>query len=106
VRLQVRTDLKLSEQRGSDGSLRFLGEEFGGVTIGQVVGIDGNGDRATGSMQYEDGVLELRLPQSFVDGAALPLVLDPMIGSEIAIGSSSTYHQHSPDVADDAATDR
>lgn len=103
VRLAVETDLTAAPAVGADGALRFDAGEHGGVTIGKVVGVDANGARAAGSMSYEAGTLELRLPQSFVDSAALPLVLDPFIGTTFA--PSSGWDDSDMDVAYDATED-
>lgn len=56
-----------------------FGDEHGGVVINGVVGIDAEGDRVPGSLSFEGGVLSLRLPAAFVQTAALPLVLDPLL---------------------------
>ncbi|MEM7206165.1 MAG: hypothetical protein AAF628_38285, partial [Planctomycetota bacterium] len=61
----------------------------GGVRIGAITGIDANGERAVGRMIYADGMLELSLPAAFVDRAAMPLVLDPLIGP--VFGTASWY---------------
>ncbi|MFM1871139.1 MAG: hypothetical protein RL398_561 [Planctomycetota bacterium] len=75
----------------------------GGVRFGKVLGIDANGARCDGSIRHQDGGLELRLPGWFVDRAAYPLLLDPLIGTvtEGYPGADTDY----PDVAYDAYTD-
>ncbi len=86
VRLRVSTDLDPVAPHTGDGGLHFVGGDFGGVTLGGVVGLDARGDRVSGSMEFADGHLELRLPSTFVENAALPVVIDPLIGSLIQIG--------------------
>ena len=67
---------------GGDGeSLRWRGPEGGGISLGAVVGIDARGIEVTGSAHLSRGLLELRLPGEFVDAAAYPLTLDPLIGA-------------------------
>ncbi len=96
VRLDLRTDL---EPRGDGRTLDLDYGQLGSVRIGKVVGIDANGVRAEGAVRYEAGTLELSLPREFVDHAALPLVLDPVLGSNITI--QSAYDAESPDIAYD-----
>ncbi|MGE0145619.1 MAG: hypothetical protein AB7I19_20430, partial [Planctomycetota bacterium] len=67
--------------REVDGHTVRFGDEHGSVRIAGVLGIDARGDTARGSLSYDDGVLSLRLPATFVEGAALPLVLDPLIAT-------------------------
>lgn len=77
--------------------------DVGGLTIGGVTGIDANGDRVAGSLHYDRGTLELRLPAAFVDRAALPLTIDPLIGNVFA-AYTSNFNDRDPDVAYDATT--
>ncbi|MCA8948391.1 MAG: hypothetical protein KDE27_02745 [Planctomycetes bacterium] len=104
VRLQVDTEL-LPRPASADGALEFANGEFGGIRIAEVVGIDAAGRRAAGSLRRDGEVVELRLPAAFVDSAALPLVLDPLISTVITVASGSTNHVD-PDVAYDASTQR
>ncbi|MCR9245668.1 MAG: hypothetical protein NXI31_11605 [bacterium] len=102
VRLRVETELEPSALGATDGGLEFRHGDVGGVTLGAVVGIDANGVRAAGKMRFADGELELRLPAAFVDGAALPLELDPLIGTTIQVGGG--YQDLDTDVAANAGT--
>ncbi|MGE0145618.1 MAG: hypothetical protein AB7I19_20435 [Planctomycetota bacterium] len=76
--------------RGVDG-IEFMVPDLGGVTIGAVTGIDATGRRCAGELRVVDGSLEMGLPASFVDTAALPLVLDPLYGArvDITVGGDS-----------------
>lgn len=77
-------------------AVRFFEPGVGGIAIGEVTGIDADGDTVRGTARYRDGVLELRLPAAFVDTAALPVVLDPVVTTlQVAGGSSLVF----PDVA-------
>jgi hypothetical protein len=80
VAVQVATQLALQSQ--GDNAVTF-GNEYGGVRIDTVLGIDALGNTCTGSLSYAGDQLQLRLPAAFVDRAALPLVLDPMLGAVI-----------------------
>ena len=103
VRYELATSLPAP--RAAGGGLELVLPGIGGVRIGDVTGIDANGARADGDVRWVDGGLELSLPASFVDTAAYPLVLDPLIGGVfdvIAVGNDDTE----PDAAYDATTNR
>lgn len=91
VRLAVTTELPLTHI-GNDG-LRFERSDLGGVAIGGVTGIDARGERIAGSIACDGATIELRLPAAFVDHAALPLVLDPQIGTVIAVTNSPADYE-------------
>lgn len=98
VRLAVTTSL---HPIGSE-RLAWRNERGGGVDLGDVVGIDAAGSRCAGRARFVDGGFELSLPASFVERAAYPLELDPLIGaaSEALAGADCDF----PDVAHDAYT--
>jgi hypothetical protein len=99
VRARVATDLAL-QHSGADG-LEFAWPGLGGVAVGAVLGIDARGERAAGSIELRGGELVLALPGAFVDAAAYPLVLDPLIStSTVAFG----FIDHFDDVAYDFST--
>jgi hypothetical protein len=85
------------------GELAWRDERGGGVTLGEVVGIDANGTRVAGSARHVDGGVELRLPAWFVDAAAYPLELDPLISTaqDALPGADCDF----PDIAYDDYTD-
>jgi hypothetical protein len=62
----------------ADGALVWSRRDSGGTRIRGVVGIDADGDRVTGSLRLDGDHVEWVLPAAFVDGARLPLVLDPL----------------------------
>ncbi len=101
VRLAVQTDLPLAHARPD--SVRYELGGIGGVEIGAVVGIDADGRRADGSMTLAGDLLELRLPAAFVDRAALPLELDPLVGAVFA--PATGFDEEDPDVAYDLTND-
>jgi hypothetical protein len=51
------------------------------LSVRGVLGIDAGGRTSAGEVLAEAGRLWLRLPAEFIDNAAYPLVLDPLIGS-------------------------
>ncbi len=97
VAVQVATQLALQTQNGD--AVTF-GNEFGGVRIDTVLGIDALGRTCKGSLSFAGDQLQLRLPAAFVDAAALPLVLDPMLGA--VIPTNATGRNLDPQVAYDA----
>ena len=104
VRGRIDTDLPV---RRAENALEFVVDGVGGVSVGEVLGIDARGRRAVGTMSFAEAggeqTLELRLPADFVANAALPLVLDPMIGSVTEIASQGRYRDL--DIAYDATHD-
>ncbi|MFO1052065.1 MAG: hypothetical protein U1F36_07615 [Planctomycetota bacterium] len=73
--------------------------DFGGVDIHGVFGIDALGNRTEGSLSYEKGSLQLRLPGSFVREAVLPLTVDPMINPTIVSSGWMPFSDLARDVA-------
>lgn len=78
--VQLAVDSTLPQHESGADHVVFAGEH-GGVRIGGVVGIDKNGERVRGTLTSTDGRIELRLPATFVNRAALPLVLDPLVNT-------------------------
>lgn len=101
VRGRMHTDLVVT---ATESGLRLELPGVGGLHIGAVTGIDAHGERVTGGLRWADGMLELSLPGEFVDRAALPLVLDPPIGSFFLV-SAAAANESTPDAAFDASTD-
>lgn len=96
VRLAATTELPLA--RADEHGLRFELPDLGGVRVGAVTGIDAHGRQQPGTITFGDRAIELRLPAVFVDGAALPLVLDPQVGPVFPV-ASSTFDYQNPDIA-------
>lgn len=104
VRGRIRTALPL-HHAGTEG-VRWVLPSGGGVSFGAVTGIDANGRSAAGSLRLCGDELELALPAAFVDAAAYPLVLDPLIGAVIPIGDVAGAPDRVPSVAYDEGTNR
>ena len=100
--LVVRIDITTALVPVRDRRLAWLSPAGGGVTLGEVIGIDATGQRCAGTAHHVDGGLELSLPAWFVDRAIYPLTLDPLIGTavEALAGADCDF----PDVAYDAFT--
>jgi hypothetical protein len=88
VRARVQTELR-AERTASDGSMQFVFPGAGGVEVGQVIGIDANGARATGTLRTDGTSIDFVLPAAFVEHAALPLVLDPLLGTVLVAGGAT-----------------
>lgn len=104
VATRIATELPLAAAH--EGGVRYERADAGGVAFGAVIGIDKNGARATGGLRVVGDVLELSLPAAFVDSAAYPLVLDPMIGTTVTLGNGSPGIDRQPSVAFDETTQR
>jgi hypothetical protein len=104
VRGEIATGLPLAvvDARGA----RFTLPSGDGVAIGAVTGIDANGAKVAGSLRLVGTTLELSLPDAFVDAAAYPLVLDPLLGTVNPIGDVAGEPDRNPSVAFDEATGR
>ncbi len=85
------------------GGLVFELPGVGGVSIGAVTGVAADGATVAGELRAADGVLEMSLPARFVDEAAYPIVLDPVIGTKIGV-QTSAWDDGEPDAAFDATT--
>jgi len=98
VRMAVETNLVPAVE----ATLAWRNARRGGVVLGDVIGIDANGARCTGAARFVDGGFELSLPGSFVDRAAYPLELDPLIATAVEAlpGADCDF----PDVVFDANT--
>ena len=88
VRGRVTTQLAVDRPGVFAKELTFRSPRGDGVAVGAVTGIDADGERVGGTMRFVDSELELVLPAAFVDRAALPLVLDPLIGTAQSTNSS------------------
>ena len=103
VRLRVETDLAPpAAGRFEDGVV--FGAGPAAMRVGAVTGVDAAGRRAAGSLRFDGAALELVLPGAFVDTAALPLVLDPLVGSAFPV-SAGAAADSDPSAAYDASND-
>lgn len=98
VRGRLTTELQVTPHAGG---LQFTLPDVGSCTLGAVTGIDARGRRVAGTIAYHDGVVDYVLPAAFLADAALPLLIDPLLGSTITVANTGTGEQD-PDVAFDA----
>lgn len=100
---EITTDLPLAA--ASDRGLCF--ERDGrGVTFGAVTGVDANGATMPGSLSLRGNRLEMRLPAAFVEHAAYPLIVDPLIGTAFTVGDVPGVDDEAPAIAFDVSTNR
>lgn len=96
VRGAIATDLPLTSASASGLCFERDGH---GVTFGAVTGIDANGVRMSGTLQLRGNTLELTLPAAFVEHAAYPLTVDPLIGSAFTVGNVAGVDDNLPAIA-------
>jgi hypothetical protein len=92
--------------------LEFLSASPGqgsGVFVGAVTGIGADGQRCSGKIRHQDGQVLLSLPGDFVDQAAYPLLLDPLVGPVLTLVNDALFplfDDFRPDLAFDAKSDQ
>lgn len=94
VRGRLHTSLEVVRADPDAGIVFANGLRYGGVT-----GIDADGRSVRGTIRLEGDSLELALPADFVAEAALPLVLDPLVGSVIGPIVRTDFAEGDVDVA-------
>lgn len=83
--------------RANDGGIEFECDE-GAVRYGRAFAIDADGQRRTLASRIDGETLRLVVPAEFVAAAALPLTIDPMIGTAVGAGGY-TLELRSLDIA-------
>lgn len=101
VRFQVTA--AVAAQQAADGALLWRRPGSGGVRMGRVAGFDARGRTCAGSLHSDGGCIELRLPQAFVDAAAWPVTVDPLISTSVE--ALPNQDCDFPDAAYDVYTD-
>jgi hypothetical protein len=103
VRFALGGDAADAGQRRHDGS-----HDFAGIQYGTLVAIDAEGDRTSGDVRLVDGGLAWVVDDAWLDAAAWPVLLDPLIGNSLAVTSAALaepWDDFDPDVAYDATND-
>ncbi len=101
VRGELATELVVSPQ---GPGLRFELPGVGHFDMSGVTGIDARGARVEGTLRWCDGLVELALPQAFVERAALPFVLDPVLGGLFVLGVPQNLTDADPAIAEVGST--
>jgi hypothetical protein len=77
--------------------VELVREGLGGLRVAAPVAFDSSGERVRGSLRLTDDALELVIPAAFVEAAALPLVIDPLIGPTTWIDYTSFFSDSEAD---------
>ncbi len=94
-RIPLATELGAIESKS--GGLRFGREDLGEVHYGDATILDAKNRRVLASSRRVDGAIEIVVPDAFLDRAAFPIVIDPVIQT-FAI-DTGTDDMRNPDVA-------
>lgn len=89
---------------GEHATLAFTAAGLGSVEFGAVTAIDAAGRRQSCAIRWDGAHAEYVVPAAFVDSAAYPLVIDPLVVPGIVVATD--YDEEEPDVAWDASNDR
>lgn len=100
VRIPVSTEL---EPTPKDGGY-FFRNEFGGVHYGAATVLDANGYAQPIETTWQDGALEIKVPETFLAEATWPITIDPLITTSAV--DVWTADLQKPDVAYDLTNDR
>ena len=95
VDVRIETGLAVSTIAGG---LRFA-NAFGHVDYTKAIAIDAKGTELQLDIAWTGGSAHIEIPAAFVEQATLPIVLDPVLNSWFALGSSSPLLQRDSDVA-------
>ncbi|MBL9079097.1 MAG: hypothetical protein JNL08_16455 [Planctomycetes bacterium] len=93
------------EGAANDGSLQFLAAGSG-VSFGAVTGVAADGARVAGATWCDGRTVRLSLPAAFVDAAAYPLVLDPLLGTAFTVADHPSAPDRRPAAAFDVSSGR
>ncbi|MCR9245669.1 MAG: hypothetical protein NXI31_11610 [bacterium] len=99
---RITTELAMTAPATEGVAARFVAEGIGGVAIGDVVGIDRRGRKQAGELSCDGERIRFVLPNEFVDRAAYPLVLDPLVSTARFVETATAVD---PDVAYDETYD-
>ncbi|MEZ6038718.1 MAG: hypothetical protein R3F29_14645 [Planctomycetota bacterium] len=97
----VAVDLAFSSEltgRAIDGGVEFA-NEHGTVTYHHAIATDAAGHSMPLTIDWNGSSVRIEIPAQFVARATLPLVLDPLITSNLGIASTETNLQRMADVA-------
>jgi hypothetical protein len=100
--LEINVDTDLAFEAAPGGGFRFRGD-FGGMSYGTAIVLDGAGRVADVPAVFDGGVIELTVPGSFLAEAVGAVVVDPILGTFATADYDGD--QERPDVAYDRNTD-
>ena len=102
IAVDVRIDSEFAVAQLADG-LRFE-NEFGHVDYTHAVAVDARGVRQPLAIEWTGNGAHMVIPAAFVEQAALPIVLDPVLNYWFHLASGIAVTQHDSDVATIQAT--
>jgi hypothetical protein len=80
--VRMRIESEMEAVPAGPGAVEYVAPGgWGRVGVSEAVAFDAAGRQAPLEIAHEPGVLELRVPASFLAGAALPLTIDPVFRS-------------------------
>lgn len=88
--LQLDVVVTTALQHRIDGDGHAFTGERGGVRYGRAIAIDATGREAAMTTTWTGEVLRLTVPAAFVATAALPLVVDPLVGPIVDVPASAS----------------
>ena len=91
--VRVALDGPLDLVSAREDELRFAAPGGAAIRVSELVAIDARGARVRGTLAWSGGRLELAVPGWFVEEAALPLLVDPLIGNA---GTIATFSRTAP----------
>ncbi|MEX1025591.1 MAG: hypothetical protein WD226_11005 [Planctomycetota bacterium] len=100
-----RLDVSMPFAGQDEGGLRFARAELGSLSLGAVTGVDAAGRTARGELCFDGEYVEYVLPAAFVETAAYPLVVDPLIESASTVSGGSGNEDFRPDAAYELSAD-
>jgi len=77
VRMRVESEMEVVP--AGPGAVDWIAPGWGSVRVSEAVAFDAGGRRAALELVHEAGALELRVPASFLAGAAFPVTIDPVV---------------------------
>ncbi len=94
--IDVDTELATSSNASDEEALVFEHPTLGGVTYGSAYAVDARGRRISIERRFNGDSIRLVVPGSFLQGATLPVTVDPPITSFVA--GPNTAGATSPDI--------
>jgi hypothetical protein len=86
---KVSSNLKGPPEGTTSEKLIFRDPAAGEISISDAVASDSTGRRLSLMLAYSQGRVSMTIPEDWVTEATLPIVIDPLVGGIIAIGTDS-----------------
>lgn len=102
VEVGVSTDLTVARAEVD----HVLHGAHGAIRYGEAIAIDAAGARLPLEVRWQDGAFLITVPETFLAGAQLPLLIDPMVGVATTVWSAGTRDLVGTDIAFDQSLGR